>query len=306
MQKETVKVISAFLLALTPIVNAAESFCPGASNPNPNVIFCDSFETPGVNENEPSRASYFSFDDANGDFNRVSNESIDGSHALQYIWKKAGDVDAGYFQLNFGINPLGSNIASTEHFREIYWRLYVKMPQNFVGFPSKLTRARGFAGSNGADSMIAHIWAEEGTPYLKIDPASGIRNNQVVTTKWNDQANLTWLGARATSNPFPKGEWVCVEGHVKLNDAGQANGVFGLYINDQLAVSRNDLDWVGSWGTYGINAILFSNYWNSGAAADNQVRYLDAIVVSKQKIGCIGSSNAMLRPSPPTNLTVTQ
>lgn len=287
-------------------VYAVETFCPGGNTPDPNVIFCDGFETAGTTQSEPDRSSYYDFLDNGGDYNRVTTEFVEGGHSLEYVWKNQGDVDAGYMQLNFGKNPLGSAISNSEDFKEIYWRFYVKLPVDFVGYPSKLSRLRVFANASGAEAMIAHVWHNEGNkPYLQIDPASGVKNNTLVTTRWNDQSNLTWLGARDATQVFPKGEWVCVEGHVKMNSSGQSDGVFELYMNDQPVASRTNLDWVGTWNGYGINSVMFSNYWNgAGASANNQKRYLDAIVVSKARIGCI-SSSVVLRPSAPTNLNVT-
>jgi hypothetical protein len=61
--------------------------------------------------------------------------------------------------------------------------------------------------------------------------------------------------------------------------------VFQLWLNDELAASRNDLDWVGRYSDYGINAIFLENYWNSRSPVA-QERYMDNFIVSTARIGC--------------------
>lgn len=272
---------------------AVESVCPDGVQPDINVIFCDSFEDVNYQNN------YFDFDNDAGDFISVTNESVHGQKSLRAKWQ-LNEVGAGAFQLHFGSHPLGSNLFPTTEFREIFWRFYTKYPAGFTDYPNKLSRLTSMAGTNWQQSMIAHVWADPSDKsYLIIDPASGILNNDLVTTKWNDFANLNWLGAVKTPTPFVKGEWVCVESHVKLNDASNSNGVFEIYINGQLSASKTNLDWVGSWQSYALNTIQFSNYWNgAGSPVDNQMRYLDALIVSKKRIGCIGD----VKPNPPTDV----
>ena len=57
------------------------------------------------------------------------------------------------------------------------------------------------------------------------------------------------------------------------------------------------MDWVGNWQDFAINALHISNWWNEGSPVD-QSRYLDALVISKARIGCLG------RPNPPENFMV--
>ena len=81
------------------------------------------------------------------------------------------------------------------------------------------------------------------------------------------------------------GAWYCIEAHVRMNDSGLSNGLFEYWIDGALETSRSDLNWVGAYDEYGINAIFFENYWNSGSPVA-QERYFDNIVVSTSRIGC--------------------
>ena len=179
--------------------------------------------------------------------------------------------------------------------------MYVKMPEDFEGYPDKLSRVTVIANSSWAQAMIAHVWSNQSRrTHLQIDPASGVQNNQLATTKWNDFANLSWLGAIDSDTQTPKGEWLCVEARVKLNDANSTNGEFELFTNGQLSASKSNINWVGSWDNYSLNALLFSNYWNDTGSPKEQSRYIDAVVVSTQRIGCIDT----VKPKPPTDVSL--
>ena len=140
--------------------------------------------------------------------------------------------------------------------------------------------------------MVGHVWA--GSPpnqaFLAIDPASGTDEaGNLLTTKYNDFEHFRWLGARTGVTPMfddvHVGDWFCVEAHIALNDPGESNGVFELWVDGDLEASRDDLNWVGGATEFGINAVYFENYWNAGSPAQ-QERYFDNIVVSTERIGC--------------------
>jgi hypothetical protein len=71
---------------------------------------------------------------------------------------------------------------------------------------------------------------------------------------------------------------------VKLNDAGQSNGVQEFWIDGNPEASKTGLNFVDTWTDYGINAIFLENYWNS-CSSQLQERYFDNFVVSTQMIG---------------------
>ena len=276
-------------------VSAPEPICPGGTKPNSNVIWCDNFE-----DSTPLAQKYFEYDNNLGDFVRVAGEGVGGSFAMQVKWQP-GEVDAGSFKRTFGRSPVNSQSHSTIDFREIYWRLYLRMQPGWTGSPDKLSRATILANSNWAQAMIAHIWSSG--DFLLMDPAGGIdANGNLATTKYNDFSNLRWLGNRTGTTPIftsvASNKWYCVEAHVRLNTPGLANGVFEFWIDNHLEATRSDLNWVGTWQNYGINAVFFENYWNAGAPGE-RIRYFDNIVIATQRIGCL--SNA---PIPPTGLTV--
>jgi hypothetical protein len=271
--------------------HAVEPFCPNGSAPDPHVIWCDDFDD-GIS---PSQ-KYFEYDNNNGDFVPVPGQGVNGSVAMQVKWQK-GEVSAGGLRRTFGRSPVNSQSHSKTDFKEIYWRQYLRMQSGWTGNPYKLSRATIFATSNWAQAMIAHLWQGSGN-VLALDPASGINaNGKLITRGYNDFANLQWLGIKAGTTPIfstaLSGQWQCVEAHAKLNTPGASDGVFEFWINGNLEAREVNLNWIGTWQDYGINAIFFENYWNDGAPGE-RIRYFDNIVISTQNIGC-------LTKTPPTH-----
>jgi len=270
------------------------------------VIWEDSFDD-GV----PITDKYFDYDDDDGEFIPVTYEYFSPPSSMRAHYQQ-GEVSAGGIKKSFGRTPdsySGNNCARPdEDFREIYWRFYMKMEEGWQGSPGKLCRATILANADWAQAMIAHLWSASTYPeMLLIDPATGVdENGNLVTTQYNDFANLTWLGFRV--GPFPihateeSGVWRCVEGHVKLDDPGQNNGIFEFWIDGVLQARRDDLPWVRTWNDYGINSLFFANWKNSGSVRE-QERYIDDLVIATERIGCV--SGDTIPPDPPTNVEAT-
>ena len=221
----------------------------------------------------------------------ISYEGLGGTgKSVRGRWE-VGQVNAGGVRKCFGRCPAdytGCAVRTTEDFRDVYWRIYVKHELGWIGNPAKLSRATAFAGANWSQAMIAHVWGGNSLN-LCIDPARGVNaDSQVVTTCYNDFPNLTWLGYRQGDDQIfdtaESGRWVCVEARARLNTPGLADGVFTLWIDGQVEVHRDDLNWVYSWQDYGINAVFLENYWNSGSPVA-QERYFDDFVISTSYIG---------------------
>jgi hypothetical protein len=283
-------------MLIAPLQTAMASECDTIGLPSGQVIWCDSFEDEDLPPSGNVSDNYFNFtDNTSGQrFSRSTNEAFDGSYSWRQAWQ-LGEISVGWFFRTFGRSLVSTQSHSQTDFREIYWRVYAKYPAGTTAFPNKFSRATVFAGSNWSQAMIAHVWKGNNTPFLKIDPASGTDPaGNVVTTRSNDSPNLTWLGSRTASDPIVPGVWQCFEAHVKLNSAGASDGIFELWIDDNLVASRYDLNWVGAYSDYGINAIQMGAYWNGGATEPVE-RYLDSFVVATGRIGCTGT----VRPNPP-------
>jgi hypothetical protein len=269
----------------------AASECDSWHTRHPEWIFCDDFESTG-----PLAATgrYFEVNDNAGDFKPVAGEGLHGTVAMRTSWQ-SGQVDAGNLKLGFGRSPsayFSKGIRTGEDFHEVYYRMYVRLQAGWSGNPYKLSRATVLAKSDWSQAMIAHLWGDQSTG-LQLDPASCTdASGAVKCAGYNDFNSIKWIGAKAGPTHVFDGsyddKWLCVEAHVKLNSAGQSDGLHEYWIGDSLEARREGLNFLGDYKEYGINAIFFENYWNTGSPKP-QMRWFDNIVVSTQRIGCAES-----------------
>ena len=242
---------------------------------DPAVIWYDDFDGP----QKPYTESQGGVD---------PNEGFGGVGGSMHCFYEMGSRGVGNRKVFFGDSPTGQVINKGRTYDEIYWRIYVKHRYGWTGGgPAKLSRATSIVSSNWAQAMIAHVWSSGEA--LTLDPATGIRGDRVVTTRYNDFGNLRWLGNKPVSrfklhSTEESGRWVCVEARVKLNTPGRKDGLNQLWIDGRLEAERKGLDWRGSYTGHGINAVFLETYWNKGSPV-TQSRWIDNFVISTQPIG---------------------
>lgn len=262
--------------------------CDAWQTRRPDWIFCDDFEKAGA---MVAQGRYFEHDNNKGEFNTAAGTGYLGSTGMRAVFQ-SGEVEAGNLKLGFGRSPsayFSKGIRPNSDFREVYYRMFVRLQKGWKGNPFKLSRATVMAKSDWSQAMIAHLWGDDGER-LKLDPVSCTdAAGTVKCSGYNDFNYMKWLGSKAGVTPLFNGtfedKWVCVETRVRLNDAGKANGIHEYWMNDVLEARREGLDFLGGYNAYGINAVFFENHWNSGSPR-LQERYFDNIVVSTQRIGC--------------------
>lgn len=295
--------VLAFLLTLPVIASHAGTLdCTNWQTNHPEWIWCDDFESDTeLNQN------YFEVERVNGRFGASTEIPFGGTRSLRSLHIPA-EAEAGHIRFGFGRNPVASRIASSQDFSEIYWRFYMRASDNWEGNAVKVTRATIFSGSNWSQAAIGHLWDDnaDATPQklgMGLDPATGVSGSTVVTTGYNDFANLRWLGkANGTTqvySPEYRTKWVCVEMQMKLNTLGKSDGVLAFWVDGKLEAQQTTLNWRGSYTGYGINSVMLENYVN-GRVPHDQTRYFDNLVISKQRVGCQG---AVKTPNPPTNVS---
>jgi len=212
-----------------------------------------------------------------------------GGRSLEMRYPK-GSRGKGGCKVFFGDSPTyrRQTVRRDEAFDDVYWRIYVKHQAGWTGGgPAKLSRATSLVPPGWRQAMIAHVWSVGDA--LTLDPASGVRDGKVVTTRYNDFDNLRWLGNRPASrfllhSTEESGRWVCVEARARLNTPGRSDGIQQLWIDGRLESERTRLDWRGTFKERGINAVFLEAYWNRGSPVD-QSRWIDLFVVSQKPIG---------------------
>jgi len=295
-------VLFVIVVSASPALRAQCFTCADAP---PGTFFCDDFETLA-----PLTDRYFEVNTNGGDLVVQDQVGRDGGRGLRILFQQ-GEVSAGGLSKSFGKIPSGylarNGARKDTSFSEIYWRMDVRHQPGWQGRgPAKLSRALVFVNDSWAQGMMAHLWS--GGPNntrLIADPASGIDAAGIIkSTKYNDFANLRWLGIReGTIDMFADanaGNWYCVVGHVKLNTPGKSDGVFEFWINDTLQQSATNLNWHGNYNanpsSMTINAVFFESYWNSGSPVE-QERYFDNLLISTRPLPCACASTTSIDPS---------
>lgn len=216
--------------------------------------------------------------------------------AMVCLYEK-GSRGNGNRKVFFGDAPFMCMAREGEKFDEVYWRVYVKHQPGWVcgeyegtdhGGPDKMSRATMFVDPKvWKQGIFAHVWG--GPKGLTLDPASGIKDGKVVTTKYNDFDNMRWLGNKPGAEfnihaSEEAGWWVSVECRVKLNTPGKKDGVNQLWIDGKLECERTELDWRNDYDEFGINAVFLEAYWNKRSPV-TQKRWYDNFVISTERIG---------------------
>jgi len=262
-------------LPATPRIGSLVSLRPSPLETDAAVIWYDNFDGPQKQYTESQGGV-------------DTSQGFGGSGGSMLSFYKKGARGVGNRKVFFGDSPTGEVVNRGRQYDEIYWRVYVKHQHGWTGGgPAKLSRATSIVSPRWAQGMIAHVWSSGEA--LTLDPATGVRGDSVVTTKYNDFGNLRWLGNRPASSfklhsNEESGRWVCVEARVKLNTPGKKDGLNQLWIDGRLEAERKGLDWRGSYTGYGINAVFLETYWNKGSPV-TQSRWLDNFVISTKPIG---------------------
>ncbi|MBV1870786.1 MAG: hypothetical protein KUG76_07740 [Gammaproteobacteria bacterium] len=277
--------------------HAAGLECTNWQQNHSEWIWCDDFENDASLETD-----YFEVNRSNG-FGVSDDSSMGGKSALKSTYT-TDKKEFGNVKLSFGRTRVGaskSRNAETD-FEDVYWRIYLRMPENWEGNGGKLTRAISFSNSDWSQAMKANVWQDSWTSHgIGLDPTTGVDGSQVVTVGYNDFSNTTYLGKANASTQIYSGDrlgkWQCIETHVRLNTLGETDGVFQIWIDGRLEAEKTSLNWRGSYSGYAINAIFLENYHNK-YGPKTQSRYMDNFVVSRSRIGCLNSP-----PKAPSNIS---
>ena len=139
------------LLFAAHVSRAFAAECHNWPAVHPEWIFCDDFENdlPLVGSGR-----YFEYGSDEGDFVLREGAGTNGSRGMRVLWQP-DEVGAGGLKLGFGRNPSGyinKGIRPDEDFREIYYRMYLKMQVGWQGNPAKLSRK---SSSNNLTALSA-------------------------------------------------------------------------------------------------------------------------------------------------------
>lgn len=239
-------------------------------------LWCDDFEDSSPLTNRYEDVS------TNG-MNRSLDDSNQGQASLKQSYS-TNQTNAGWvIKVNDGGFP--------DH---MFYRVYHKFSAGYTVFPPKLSRiGHRQRGTTWKEIFRVHTW---------------LKNNGEVTldvlAENSTQANSGgYLPLRNSGYTLANhaDEWVAIEVEVQLNTPGMSDGLYRLWIDDNLLVEALNIDLRGNTNDK-INEVMLDTYWNAGATSPLD-RYYDNFVISTSKIGLINTVGTPT-PMPPIAMCV--
>jgi len=163
----------------------------------------------------------------------------------------------------------------------------------------------GAAYNTAGGQSKPHTWAPYymtisvngyGQPFGQLTRADGLGGMGAL---WQNY----WQNVGSAVSIIP-GQWNKFKFRLKLNDLGQSNGVFQLWVNDVLKCNYSNINYRGTYSTYGWNHLMMSMHANP---SHPQVQWIsrDNILISSGVV--IPNPNPdQSAPSPPTGLRIIQ
>jgi hypothetical protein len=115
---------------------------------------------------------------------------------------------------------------------------------------------------------------------------------------WGDFAHQN---RNAPSTVLETNRWYCMELMVRPNDVGSANGEMSMWIDNVLKGQYTGITWRNR-SDVRINKLDWAAWVGEPTASTTQYRWEDNIVVSRSRIGCLGSQTPA--PTAPGNLRI--
>ncbi len=217
-----------------------------------------------------------------------------GQYALKITYPKGRNETDGYLRTPWGaLTP----------YDELFFRYYDYLESDF-DFPVGLKTFRFVSGDVAGPFISGQIQWQGGT-YDLLDVGGFPRP---AGTKLR-------LKLPPTGGKVQRGVWLCYEVQIKLNDLPEvANGEFRFWVDDVLFGEATGLvirssknprtffkgGWVG--GNYS-DALTSSPNATDGPLVDS-IRYIDDVVLSTHRVGCLPDAADKTPPNPPTGLRI--
>jgi len=253
---------------------------------NPAVFFCDNFEDRAVGPNDLSGSKGGkTLGWGNIDFSGMpvaNDEHFDGTRSLKFIYPACSWSDNQYEGCGTGfMGPPAFNPSPNDW----YFRHYAKWSSTFT-WSAVGTKHFALLTTDGSRRPWLNMRGGGGTLYLEDEPDSNRQYDQ------NQGNNIT----------FNLNQWYCLEIHVRHNAPG--SDLVEVWVDGVLRLRNID----ANFGTLPWYTAMLSGYWNTSPTPGSKpasAKWYDNIVMSTQRIGCLGGtppSNAS-PPSTPGGVT---
>jgi hypothetical protein len=289
--KVVVRVSLFLMLLFTPALAAApdgqEEICNTSA-----VFFCENWEARALGKNDLGRALYKSpgWSWSSGAGGIINTQAFDGTKSIN-LETPANSVSG--FALDVGFTPR----------RTVYWRWYVKYSSNYVWSPVATKHNEIFINgslSTGLFNSVSNTGFD--TPVQTFADKTGCGSDCYFEQN---------IGQRIK---FNRNQWYCVEVRMTMNTGATANdGYIQGWIDNVQKWEHPNVNLSAISSNQLFNGFFLASYWNcneneSCAQSVYQHptinRYMDNLVGSTSRVGCLNAPADGVPPSSPGSVVV--
>lgn len=283
-----------------------------AQSPVSGVFFSEGWESGATGTTFNSR-NYGST--AGSQFRAQGAVRGSGNFALQHILTtglSAGSIQYATQHFGDAVNGPVYPVGQGQHFFDLYvqWKVYYS-PNFDVTNDRPKQFIIGTEDERRHDSTCCNPWVSHYVMVYPPGPTWGITVAEANAKQATSGQFVNLIQNRSgysSSNPFvtQTGRWYTVEVRRRLNDPGQRNGIFQMWVDGALLAEYTTVlyrvPFDGTFGSnmaYGTNFAMISDYMSNGSTRDQSI-YYDDVKFSTTPIGVTSQG----LPSAPTNLRV--
>ena len=293
---------------------AALAATPSAQTPVSGVFFSEGWESGAVGATFNSRN--YGTSAAPSQYRAQTAVVASGRYAFEHFMPAGlGASSILYATQHFGDAPSGPvhPNGQGQHFYDFYIQFKSYYSPGFDlqnGEPKSFII--GTQDERRHDATCCNPWVSSYLTIVPPHPGRGSMASEVVAKQATSGQFVSLpqtRGGYSQSNMFvtQTGRWYTIEVRRRLNDAGQRNGIFQMWVDGQLISEHTNVlfrvPFDGTFGSnfdYGTNFAMISNYMAIGSSRQQSVFYDDV----KFSTTYIGTGGTTTLPSAPTNLRI--
>lgn len=250
-------------------------------------LFCEDFEA-----GTDLRDVFFEYQDGGGLFVRASDAAASGQHSMRATYMP-GAESAGWLSIAVGQTPeafvMRPAYVPDELVSELYWRVWVRTQPGWPDAgPHRLATTMSLTDADFGQALTAVLGSDGEGVTLRGEGDTCVSSGDVPCGNLqneNAQQVASFSGTTPLFSSGYSGEWHCIEAHIRLNDVGQRNGAFEVWVDGVYDGGNQGVAWRDDWADFGLNLITFENFWTGGAPEELH-RWFDDIVVAREPVGC--------------------
>lgn len=223
------------------------------------------------------------------------------ANQVLYATQHIGDA------INGPVYPAGQG----QHFFDLYVQFKVYYSQNFdVNNSRPKSLIIGTEDGQRHDSTCCNPWVSHYLMLFPPGPTYGITVGEANAKQATSGQFVNLIQNRSgysASNPLvtQTARWYTIEARRRLNDPGQRNGIFQMWVDGVLIAEHTTVQYrvafdgtFGSNMNYGTNFVMISDYMANGSTQNQSIFYDDI----KFSTTPIGTGSTVPLPTPPPAL----